>query len=692
MTLPNPPPASSTNQPIAPSARSTETLPPSGPRSKLPTPAPAPVPAPVQPGLSLPQDFPPLAASQAPVIAPPKSQKKINVPNTPGSTIKPVVPVMPSQSGKRAGASNAKDGALESSIAKEDLPTIPASTATVEQVWEARSKKEAPPSDTMGPARAKNNGKSSEPAATRVHQAHAESSRQPEEAAVKGQKVPGKRHPGALNIEATKSSSDKAAQSSGQVPGAGPASSTTASAASQPETPGTAVSQTSCTAIAKTGQPRTIRVLPTSTSASKSETPRKGQTAVVPKEATNAVAAQALSRRGSLSSMNPPGTPASERISDNVSLTSTSVSRANSPPPGKIGTAATRHVSKSQQKKERQARAKQAEETAKVDEVPVKAAAEEPVQAPIIGRKKKQKKTVKGGTADSTPAITRPGSPAPYDGNVEQEEPAPMTPIKDGKKDEAKTAGESEVETAFSPAGPPPGIDQPQKNTLNAAALFSALQRSGDISSSTIEIFRSAIGLNHRFDIDAQSLDHMPEVGLPPTLTEAQTQEIERGEPVCVDQGNNKRVIVLPDRRTLRGLTPEQAKRYLELRKQALETSEGLFLAGYGPAPPRPSKIPSANTSSQQQHLPNPFLTEAQTHSSSTNVSRLPQAFGSIASANPTTYVDEAAAFIATRRNNAGSVMGVEEAEKSLLASRRETEALEKRLNGLLKRNKRLVT
>ncbi|KAL9035730.1 MAG: hypothetical protein Q9180_004701 [Flavoplaca navasiana] len=89
-----------------------------------------------------------------------------------------------------------------------------------------------------------------------------------------------------------------------------------------------------------------------------------------------------------------------------------------------------------------------------------------------------------------------------------------------------------------------------------------------------------------------------------------------------------------------------------------------------------------------EEHLPNPFLTEAQTQSaSSTGVSKLPQAFGSILGANPTTYVDEAAAFIATRRS-AGNVMGVEEAEKNLSTSRRETETLEKKLNGLLKRNK----
>ncbi|KAL8798294.1 MAG: hypothetical protein Q9182_006786 [Xanthomendoza sp. 2 TL-2023] len=681
------------NQPRVPNPKPTEILPPSGPRSTLPAPTPAQVSTPVQPGLSLPQDFPPLAAPQAPAPVPPKSQKKGSGQSTSASVMKPVIPVVPSQLAKGAGVSTAKD---ESSSAKEDLSAPSAST---------ESKKEYPSLETVAPPRAKKNGRSSEPATTGSGQTTGESSKQADQATGKVAKVSRKRHPGALNIEATRSAlEDNNVRTSGQVPEAVPASSTTASAVSQPQTPATAGSQTSGIAAAKSSQTRTIRVLPTSTATPKTEATRKGPAAAVSKESAVAISAQAPSRRGSLSSMNPPETPASERISDNVSLTSTSMSRANSPPPGKTGSAATRHVSKSQQKKERQARAKQAEEAVKPYEIPAKAVAEEPVQAPIVGRKKKQKKPVKGGTADSTPAVTRPGSPIPQEGEAaDQVESAPMTPIRDGRQDEAKTVVEPDVE---SPAGPPSNMDQPSKNAVSAAALFAALQRSGEIASNALDIFKPVIGLSHRFDMDAQSLDHMPEVGLPPMLSDAQTQDIERGEPVCVDQGNNKRVIVLPDRRTLRGLSTEQANRYLQLRKQALETSENLFFAGHGPAPPKPTKLPTTTTGTctstgtgaqqqqqqqQQHHLPNPFLTEAQTQPSSTSVSRLPQAFGSIASANPTTYVDEAAAFIATRRNNAGAVMGVEEAEKSLGASRRETEGLEKRLNGLLKRNRRLV-
>ncbi|KAL8846697.1 MAG: hypothetical protein Q9221_008225 [Calogaya cf. arnoldii] len=680
-----PTPLSSTTQPNTQSLKSTETIPPSGPRPRLPIAVPTPAPA--QPGLSLSQDFPPLAAPQPAAFIPPNLQKKTTVPSTSVNVVNPTAPVLASQPAKGTGASSAKGKGRESSVIKEDLPLKPISTEEEGSVPKPQSKKENAFSDIKtAPRGKKSGGRSGEPTAS-ADGSQAESLNKPEEASGQSQKTSAKRHPGVLDLDSTKSASeDIASRINDQSAEAVPQSSTSASTFSQPQTPATGVSGA---ATAMGNQPRTFRVLPASISASKNEASRKGSAAVVSKQTVTTTSAQAPSRRGSLSSMNPPETPASERISDNVSLASTSMSRADSPPPGKVGTATTRHVSKSQAKKERQARAKQAEEASKLEEVQVKPAPEEPVQAPIIGRKKKQKKAAKEGTADSTPAVTRPSSPVPHDANVgEEEETAPMTPVKDAKKDEAKAAVESEAETALSPPGPPTGTDQQQRNTLNPAALFSALQRSGDISTTASEIFKP-IGFNHRFDMDIQSLEHIPEVGTLPKLTENQTKELERGDPVCVDQANNKRVIVLPDRRTLRGLTSEQANRYLQLRKQALKTSEGLFVLGHGPAPPR---RPGDETSDDNEnHLPNPFLSEAQTQSASTGVSKLPQAFGSISGANPTTYVDEAAAFIATRRS-AGSVMGIEEAEKNLSTSRRETEMLEKKLNVLLKRNKRLIT
>lgn len=506
--------------------------------------------------------------------------------------------------------------------------------------------------------------------------------------AKRGSREAGKRHPGKINLEATKAASDAkirpldTSHTTTQTPEDVPASTTTTSAVSQPETPVTAVSQASGANVGKQGQARTNRVLPTS----KPETPQKAAKTGASKDPITGASANFPSRRGSLSSIQFPGTPASERISDNVSMTSTSMSRANSPPPSKVGTAPVRQLTKNQQKKDRQAKAKQAEQAARVDELPTKPVVEEPVQAPIIGRKKKQKKTASRETGDSTPAVTRPTSPQPHEEETpENEASAPPTRVNGGKKEEVKAAPESEAETPISPARQST-TEQPQKNTLNAAALFAALQRSGEVAALAADIFKPVISLNHRFDIDPQSLDR-PEVSLS-TLTDEQNQQLDAGEPLCIDQGNNKHVLILPDRRILRDLSPEQAKRYIELRKQAVATSDSLYHAGHGPAPPKQPRLPASSTSTS--FLLNPFLSESDQSPSafSTNTSHLPQAFGSVESGNPTVYLDEAAANFTTR--SAGGI-GVEDAEQAWIMSRRETEGLEKRLNKLLVRNRRMV-
>ncbi|KAL8689610.1 MAG: hypothetical protein Q9218_004752 [Villophora microphyllina] len=715
------------NVPVIPSASLSRTqtpkpgdiLPPTGPRSKRTTPTPGLVP----PGLSLPQDFPPLVAPSVPMSAPSKTQKKATGPTAPTNPIMPAIPVIPSQAAKAVGSSANKDRSAKPLTSKEDLPSPLVADTIGNPITKPRSNKEPSSMDSMAPTQSKKSTETYETTSAGEEKSTSEPSSKFEETAGKDKKGPAKRHPGKLDIEATKNITrddtevTASTAASKHAQDAATASSTIASAISQPQTPMTGASQASGAATSKAGQPRTIRV----TQTSKNETALKGPTATLSKESTNAGSANPPSRRGSLSSVHLPGTPASERISDNVSMTSASVSRADSPPPSKVGTAPVRHATKSQQKKERQARAKQLEEATKVEEPTIKTPVEEPVQAPIIGRKKKQKKPATRGTADSTPAVTRPSSPLPQGENiVEEEESVPTTPA---RKDDTKSAvADSEIDNPLSPAATSTTADQPQqqqKNTLTAAILFAQLQRSQEIPQGALDIFKSVMGLNHRFDnIDPHSLEQMPEstLGLPPPLTEAQNVQIDNGEPVCIDQPNNRRIIVLPDRRTLRGLTPEQASRYLALRTQALATSQKLYGAGHGPAPPRTQGIPASSStnavSNNTKHLHNPFLEPPQSApsaSANTNYgARLPQAFGSSTSANPTTYVDEAAHFIATRRRDpvpslaagvtnggvggiGGFGVSVEDAENALGASRRETEGLEKRLNALLKRNRRMV-
>jgi CCR4-NOT transcription complex subunit 4 len=84
-----------------------------------------------------------------------------------------------------------------------------------------------------------------------------------------------------------------------------------------------------------------------------------------------------------------PETPASEAFSDSASVVSASVSasRAGSPPPGRVGSAAVRTTTKSQQRKQRKEALRQ--ETKTIAETQ----RQEPEEhAPVLGRKKKQKK------------------------------------------------------------------------------------------------------------------------------------------------------------------------------------------------------------------------------------------------------------------------------------------------------------
>jgi hypothetical protein len=184
--------------------------------------------------------------------------------------------------------------------------------------------------------------------------------------------------------------------------------------------------------------PRTLRVVQTTTP----------KTEAQPAVSTPPVAAanRLPSRKPSVTSMNLPGTPSSEHVSmsDNMSMTSTSQSRANTPPPpgvSRVGSAPIREKTKSQQKKDRQERAKAKEEEEKAKLLnSATAIAEEPAQEAIISRKKKEKKekvpkpvkprevTQKAEpvTANTTPSVSRSASPGPQEREAPVQVEAPL--------------------------------------------------------------------------------------------------------------------------------------------------------------------------------------------------------------------------------------------------------------------------
>ena len=212
------------------------------------------------------------------------------------------------------------------------------------------------------------------------------------------------------------------------------------SAPSIPASPSVSVSSPAIKTL-----PRTLRVVQTSTS--KTETSPAAPSVPTP---SAAAAGKLPSRKPSVASMNLPGTPSSEHVSmsDNMSMTSASQSRANSPPlPGvsRVGSAPIREKTKSQQKKDRQERAKAKEEEEKARLLRGDAIVEEPAQEAIVSRKKKEKKEKapkpakapkevveksEPVTTDTTPTVSRPASPRPQEkevpAKVETPTPAPI--------------------------------------------------------------------------------------------------------------------------------------------------------------------------------------------------------------------------------------------------------------------------
>ena len=149
-----------------------------------------------------------------------------------------------------------------------------------------------------------------------------------------------------------------------------------------------------------------------------------------------AAASRLPSRQPSIASIQPPGTPGSEHVSDDISVTSTSLSRANTPPPptsSRVGSAYVRQNTKSQQKKLRQEKARQATEEILTKDVQTIV---EPIQEAITSRKKKSKSAKPATPAAATPtAVTPvPSRPASPKMKAKPEEPPkvekPATPVK----------------------------------------------------------------------------------------------------------------------------------------------------------------------------------------------------------------------------------------------------------------------
>ena len=452
-------------------------------------------------------------------------------------------------------------------------------------------------------------------------------------------------------------------------------------AASRPVTPENASSvQTALSPPPRSNQHKVLRDGPT---LSKQETPTKHEliATAVPASPSNVLQSASSidpSRRTSLTSIQQPSTP-----SDNASFTSASLSRANSPPPSRVGTAPVRQMSKAQQKKERQARAKQAEEVSKVEQSPIKL--EEPaiVQEPIVGRKKKAKKTQQG-TAESTPAPTRPTSPEAKDivATETQEEPVPALPTKEIKKINAKATPAPEPKKVEEPPRPPtPSVDDQQKQ-LTAAALFSSLIETGELDPGVSDsIFKTAAGLNTRFDNTTDLISPANR----PVLTDEEAHQLDAGQAICIEDRKGRCTVVLPDRRPLPGFSRPQAQRFLDLvaRIGVPPFNPDLWklvpIAKLTTAAVAITPLLSAQLAQESKELVNRFATD------------LPTVGGGVLGQGGMPQQAAGATAAGGQLPVVATAPSVEEAEQRFLGQRRETEAIEKKLNALIKKNRRLV-
>ena len=519
--------------------------------------------------------------------------------------------------------------------------------------------------------------------------------------------------------------------------------------------------------------PKTLRLVPTPKAEgppTSSATP-SSTTSVFPPMALPVCQASVVSA----SKIDRPGTPTSENISDNASIPSASVSRASSPPPSKIGSAPVRVTTKSMQKKQRREAQKEKERT-ELEAVVTKVEPEVEV-APIMGRKKKQKKErVASTTGSSTPVATRPPSPTAADVNEEKadthaiDQPSiakePSKDLSQDKDEEAKIKNldkeEVITEAPTQPEIPVEAKESPSEKPIpTPASLFQELVSSGALPDpSLLAFFKPPV---NRSIVDGMTSPRQPNQKL--TVTSDDVAVLASGMPVHKIIDNTHRIMFTPNGDCVRNLTPEEEAQYLYYQSEIASntgptsfssahhnSTAGFTLIGgravpngpphyyptsenfYTTAPDPFSKLnrdqaldyinqyvlPSLSSNPQIERALNANVSQPGTTNSNSqdaagrqdgdwagwSMQSQPVPRSVAESAMEAMYEnwgieegrggpvrDGGASGTGGGDSGMGTVplLSVEEAESALAASRKDTEALEKRLTSLVKKNKRLV-
>ncbi|KAL3708443.1 transcriptional repressor general negative regulator of transcription subunit 4 [Talaromyces marneffei ATCC 18224] len=490
---------------------------------------------------------------------------------------------------------------------------------------------------------------------------------------------------------------------------------------SRPGTPQTGISRNSDSSGPR--QPRVLRLVDTP----KTETPPPPS--AVP-SLSSVVQAKVRSRRPSVSSVDRPDTPG-DVGSDFELTTSASVSRPNSPPPSKIGSAPVRAMTKNQAKKERRMKAKQAEEAIK-EEVAT-AIAEEPVQAPILGRKRKTKKPP---TTPSEPAAsTKEPSDAENVATQKTEVNADVG-IQKPKVSPEKVPDVSKPAPEVDAAEP--SVDEPWRanNTIaqlieDAKAtgtsikdlflertgplhvLLAQMQSKGDIDLNSHPLFNPP-PLNQRTDMKCEADDY-EFFKLPLYISEENKKILLSGQPLRINHGVDNlkvRCMITPKGRVLRHLSDEEEDRYLELENHVdagtwgeypstsvpgLDTTnmngglDALFLTPgrFGVAlsePPSPRMSLAAGgavVSAEDQFALDPPSESGPTMGEADHPHKLPE------SARYPPIIPEMDNVFGMSNKELRTF--IEQSQRELESSRKEFDAIDKKLAALVKRNKKLA-
>jgi hypothetical protein len=377
-----------------------------------------------------------------------------------------------------------------------------------------------------------------------------------------------RQHPGKLDIAAaTKASDDEqTATASSTRAESQPKAVRVMSTAVAQSVPGSPAAILTGSPIKRSTGAKTLRVIATP----KTETPpplSAGSLTSLPQVPN---VEKLRSRQASVASLYQPGTPVSELVSDTASVTSTSLSRANSPPPvsGKVGTAPIRKKTKSQQKKDRQERARQADEE-RVTAIDEEKSEPEVVQAPIVGRKKKAKKPAPANPKPvSVPTKSQPVSPKPVEMEGEQDQPEPVSALPTAQAVKASVSS-PHIESVDS-------FEQSRdKREISAQSVIADLQRTGELIASTLEFFKPlSSSLAHASRAAQASGGPVAPPDLKVHFSEADLDALAKKKPVRLnghDGKSDSRTLITPQGKFFWGLTQELEEKALELEKHIEE-------------------------------------------------------------------------------------------------------------------------